>query len=138
MGGRGLILYVLFSLGFAGFSYSAETLKYEPSVVTRQGKLSVQDFPGPPGYESVAQGDKSERYWILTLNTPVHVIASPKDELMETKDNVKEIQLVCFMGCGEKFSFSIGESVTLTGTLFSAHSGHHHKDVLMTVSSRKQ
>lgn len=133
---KAIFFIVLLSLGYAGFSYSAEALRYDPSVVNLRGKLSLQEFPGPPGYESIARGDKPERLWILTLSKPVRVIATPGDELMETYDNVREIQLVCFTGCGEQFSFSAGVTVTLSGTLFSAHSGHHHKSVLMTVSKR--
>ena len=129
---------ILMCLCFGAVAHSAEVLKYEPSIVTLRGQLSLQEFPGPPGYESVVQGDKPERFWILTLNTPIRVIASPGDELMETQDNVKEIQLVCFTGCREQFSFSASETVMLSGSLFSAHSGHHHKNVLMTVSERRE
>ena len=133
-----IFLIVLASLGLALPTHSAETLKYEPYVVTLRGKLSLQEFPGPPGYESTAQGDKPERFWILTLSSPIRAVASPDDELMQTQDDVKEIQLVCFTGCNERFSFSIGKTVTLSGTLFSAHSGHHHKSVLMTVNKREE
>jgi hypothetical protein len=135
---KATFLIVLMSLGFPGLTYSAETLRYEPSAVNLRGKLLLQEFPGPPGYESIAQGDKSERFWILALMSPVRIVASPENELMETQENVKEVQLVCFTGCGERFSFSAGEVVTLSGTLFSAHSGHHHKSVLMTVNKRME
>ena len=128
----------LISFGFARFAYSEATLKYEPSVVELQGKLSLQEFPGPPEYESIARGDKPERFWILTLRSPVRVVADPDDELMQTQDDVKEIQLVCLSGCGERFSFFVGEAITLTGTLFTAHSGHHHKSVLMVVINKKE
>lgn len=119
-------------------SYAMETLKYEPSVVTLRGTLSLQDFAGPPNYESVAQGDTLERIWVLTLNNSIRVVAPPRDELMQTQDDVKEIQLVCYTGCREQFSFSVGQTAILSGTLFSAHTGHHHKLVLMTVNKRKE
>lgn len=118
-------------------SYAAETLRYEPSVVTLQGTLSLRNFAGPPNYEDVKKGDRLERYWILTLKNPIRVVASPSDELFSTQENVEEIQLVCPEDCGKKFSFLSGKDATLTGTLFSAHSGHHHKNVLMTVKKRK-
>ncbi|MEN9723473.1 MAG: hypothetical protein RJB38_1459 [Pseudomonadota bacterium] len=132
------LLAILMTLGLGASAHSMEALKYEPSVVTLRGTLSLQDFAGPPNYEDVKQGDRLERAWVLVLSSPVRVVASPDDELFYTQENVKEIQLVCFTGCGERFSFSSGETVTLSGTLFSAHSGHHHKGVLMTVNKRKK
>lgn len=131
-----LALWISYGLGLA--SHAADFLKYEPSVVTLRGKLLLQEFPGPPGYENIAHGDKREGIWILKLYKPVRVIALPGDELMESQDDVKEIQLVCLTGCKEKYSFYAGKTVKLSGTLFSAHSGHHHKNVLMTVNRREE
>lgn len=132
------LLAFLTVLSFSAISYSAEVLKYEPFIVRLRGTVLLQNFAGPPNYESVRQGDRLERHWILTLKNHIRVVASPDDELMQTQDNVKEIQLVCLAGCGERFSFSAGETVTLIGTLFSAHSGHHHKSVLMMVNNRER
>lgn len=117
-------------------SYSVESLQYEPSIVILSGTVSLQEFPGPPNYEDIKNGDRLEQHWILTLKRPVRVSSLSNDELFFAQENVTEIQLVCFEKCSEKFLFSLGEEVTLKGTLFSAHSGHHHKSVLMTVKKR--
>ena len=131
------IFAVLMSLAFGITARSEIPLKYEPSVVTLQGTLSLQDFAGPPNYKSVKAGDQLERAWILILNHSVRVVAPPEDELYYTQENVEEIQLVCLEECEKKFAFSAGGRATLVGTLFSAHTGHHHKSVLMNVQSGK-
>ncbi len=118
-------------------SNAIETLHYEPVVVTLQGTLSLQDFAGPPNYEDIKKGDRLEQSWILTLKSPVRVEASAGDDLYYTQENIREIQLVCAKECGKKFSLSSGRKATLIGTLFSAHTGHHYKSVLMNVKRRK-
>lgn len=132
-----VLLFSLMSLGFGTTAHSMEVLKYEPSVVTLRGTLSLQDFAGPPNYEDVKQGDRLERAWVLVLSTPIKVVASPDDELFYTQENVKEIQLVCSKQCDQQFALSVGRDATLVGTLFPAHTGHHHKGVLMNVQKRK-
>ncbi len=121
----------------SSLSRADEALKYEPAIVTLQGVLSLQDFAGPPNYESVARGDELERYWILTLPKSIQMLGSSDDSLLYPQDRVKEIQLVCSEGCGKDFSFVVGAKVTLVGTLYAAFSGHHHKGVLMKVQKVK-
>lgn len=50
-----------------------ETLLYEPSVITIEGKVSEATYPGPPNYESIENGDARETSLILALDKPVHV-----------------------------------------------------------------
>ncbi len=130
------VLAVL-SLNLGAMVHATETLKYEPAQVTLRGTLSLQDFAGPPNYENVRQGDQLERCWVLTLKRPLRVVAPPNAEFYYTQENVREVQLVCTEGCEKKFSLSVEEEVTLSGTLFPAHTGHHHKGVLMNVRNRK-
>lgn len=130
---------IYFFIAFIGGAESrSETdLHYEPSIVTLGGTVSLQEFAGPPNYEDVKKGDLPEQYWILSLESPIRVVAAPGDELYSTQDEVREIQLVCSSSCGKRFAFSSGMKVSLTGTLFAAHTGHHHKSVLMTVKRKK-
>jgi hypothetical protein len=38
---------------------------------------SFADLRGTSNYESVAKGDKPETYWLLSVETPICVVASP-------------------------------------------------------------
>ncbi len=132
------VLSLLISfLGFTSICRAEDIFKYEPSIVTLQGTVSLQSFAGSPAYESTAQGDRLEQSWVLTLRVPIHVVAPPGDELFYSQEGVREIQLICVQDCVRTVSFSEGKVMTLVGTLFPAHTGHHHKGVLMTVLTGK-
>jgi hypothetical protein len=133
-----ILIFILAALSnLPSPSHASEVLGYEPVVVSLRGTISLQDFAGPPNYENVARGDRLERAWILHLKNSVRVVATLGDELSYTQDDVREVQLLCGEDCGKKVYFSEGKEVTLVGTLFSAHTGHHHKGVLMNVLSEK-
>ena len=116
---------------------AAETVRYEPSVTTLRGKVVLESFAGPPNFESVAAGDSLERHWILKLGHPVKVAATHNDPTEVSYEQVREIQLVCRAGCRQQFGFVEGKTETLVGTLYPAISAQHHKDVLMTVKSKR-
>ena len=81
----GLILFFFTAVFTTVASMQPVTLlPYEPSVVTLEGTVSLQNFAGPPNYEAVNRGDQLERAWILTLRSPVRVVARPNDELFST------------------------------------------------------
>ncbi len=122
---------------FPGQSYAIETLKYEPAIVTLQGTLTLDAFPGPPEYASIADGDEVQQYWILNLDNPVKVVIDPGEELFVTHDNVRKIQLVCPQGCRKLLHPRAGQKVSLVGTLYSAHTAQHHTSVLMTVQKKE-
>lgn len=122
----------------------AERVGYEPKVVTLIGKIVPQTFPGPPEYTSVAKGDEPEREWILHLRTPIEVDADKSSEQnKENEKNIREVQLV-FLDGGKlktpenkyktwKPFTRKGVTVSATGTLFHALTGHHHTKILMNV-----
>lgn len=131
------IIVIFFVIFFESLTcHAQESLLYEPTKVTLQGTLTVQNFAGPPNYDNIKKGDLPERAWILNLKNPVRV-AESGDELSYTQENVREIQLVCDRECGNEFSLKQGDEVALIGTLFAAHTGHHHKGVLMNVLSKR-
>ena len=72
---------------------------------------------------------------MLKLPKPVTVLDDGKgDSFNETEANVREIQLVIYRDKDFGVVKSlIGRAVSVTGTLFHAHTGHHHLDVLMDV-----
>lgn len=99
------------------------------SKATLSGRLTIQLFAGPPNYESIARGDAEERAFILELperlcatdgtfigpSTPfdrVHVSAS--DDVM--------------LGV---LKAAVGNTVTVRGEAFGAHTGHHHAPLVL-------
>ena len=115
---------------------SPACLSYEPAVVKVTGTLTRKTFPGPPNYESVRMGDRAETYWFVELRSPVCVLEDKADpDLNPSQDQVREIQLVLESAMYKTYSGLIGRHVVTQGTLFGAHTGHHHTPVLLTVKS---
>ena len=50
-----------------GRTPTERTFEYEPKVVTLSGTLLTRSYPGPPNYESVINGDRPERVWLIRL-----------------------------------------------------------------------
>jgi len=106
---------------------------YEPKVVDLCGVIIILQFPGPPNYESIKNGDADETGGYLMLNKPIDVTLLPKIVSNDSPEkNVKLIQLVVF---NQRFWQKIkeGNVVHVTGTLFRALTGHHHARVLLKI-----
>jgi len=112
-------------------------LSYEPSVVRLTGTIIRKTFPGPPNYESVEQGDSPEVAWLLVLSKPICVEKDAKDpDLNPAQKDIRKIQLVFRDSTAYKNQKDlVGKGVIARGTLFGAHTGHHHTPVLLTVST---
>jgi hypothetical protein len=109
-----------------------QCLKYD-SQLSLTGKLYSKVFPGPPNYESIRKGDRKEIAWLLTLSKPICTL--PGDPPDDAEANVPEIQLVISQDADWKTVKSLaGQRVTVTGTLFHASTGHHRRNVLISVS----
>jgi hypothetical protein len=111
-------------------------LKYEPDVVKLEGRMYRQTW-GPK-----QDVNPSETYWILHLAKPVCVTANTNDELNDTDANdITRVQLVFksddnSKDHGNKKLRSFVKKhipVIVTGTLYRAHTGHHHTEVLITI-----
>jgi len=99
------------------------------SQVRVSGVLTVQLFPGPPNYESIARGDAEERAFILEL--PQRMCANDGEFIgpgtmfdrvhVSTSDEA-------MLGV---FKASVGRTVTLRGEAFGAHAGHHHAPLVL-------
>jgi hypothetical protein len=112
-------------------------LKYGPEVVTLRGKVKRVVFPGRPNYESIKDGDEPERYWVLFLPTAVCVRGDEKDDPnAETEKGVKEMQLM--LESYDTYRHLLGKTVSVSGTLMRAITGHHHTAVLLQVVDMKQ
>ena len=119
---------------------AGECLKYEPEVVTLRGTIERQTFPGPPGYESIKDGDRKETYWFLRLDRPVCTVAATYEN--RAYAGVKVVQLVFPYPRREdgtdsayvKYRPLFGHHVAAKGTLFGQITGHHFSRVLLSVS----
>src|SRR5215218_6712402 len=107
-------------------------VSYEPDAVSLTGTIKRHTFAGPPNYESVAKGDQPERIWVLHLTRPICVSASGD---REEEQNVSDLELV-FPGAQNdyrRYRSLLNRRVSVKGKLFHQHTGHHHKNVLLTV-----
>jgi hypothetical protein len=112
-------------------------LSYEPSVVQLTGTIIRKTFPGPPNYESVERGDKPEVAWLLVLSQPICMEQDRKDpDLNPAQMDIRKIQLVFRDATAYQTQKElIGKKVLASGTLFGAHTGHHHTPILLTVNT---
>lgn len=139
-------LFALFVLIF-NFSLahgSNPVLHYEPAIVELTGIIEQQTFPGPPEYESIANGDEIEKGWYLRLSQMVDVVETKSDAPSaesETERNVKIMQLTWG---NDKLDQVIRNAtkrknrIRLKGYLFHRWSGHHHSRVLMWVDKLEE
>lgn len=116
-----------------GENQAKDCRSYEPAVVELKGNLSIKTFFGPPNFGENPSTDSKENSWILSLTSPMNVCAKIDGDPTSgpSVENVRELQLVLPKSRKEL----IGKDVIVVGTLFHAHTGHHHTDVLMTVQS---
>jgi hypothetical protein len=137
---RSIATVVVFALAsMSAEAASAPCLEYEPQVVEMRGALSVETFPGPPNFSDLAKGDKPERVWILTLSQPICVSANTSDELYRAVPKATRVQVgfADFDGY-KRYESMLGHDVVVSGSLFPAHTGHHHTDILMTIRTIKR
>jgi hypothetical protein len=108
---------------------------YEPAVVGLHGTLIRETFAGPPNYSDIRNGDKAETYWLLKLDSPICVnqdVSEP--DLNPSYKDIHRVQLVLDQAAYERYKALLGKRVVATGSLFGAHTGHHHTPVLLTVT----
>ena len=132
-------LILLFGVGFSSSAMRPQVcLSYEPATVTLKGKISRKTFAGPPNYENVKKGDTPESYWILRLsklicvNTDEKIIGGEKRER-----TVSNLQLILSGEQYAQYKGALGKRVEVSGKLMHAHTGHHHTNVLLTVTGIK-
>jgi hypothetical protein len=105
-------------------------------IVTVSGRLIKRIYPGPPNYQSTKLGDAVETPRILLLDNPVCLYPLPDDHLNEVIDNVNETQLILFIGDILNRAQEMSRlHVQVTGSFFSAQSGHHHTPAMFQVES---
>jgi hypothetical protein len=118
-------------------SHQLKTLFYEPEEQEVSGLLKEIIYPGPSEYMKLEKGDQPEKVVILTLKEPINVeIKGGKkedDDVNEPEKAVRELQVV-FSDSGLTTD-QMKKEITLKGTLYHAHTAHHHRRVLIMVKS---
>ncbi len=99
------------------------------------GAVTFEIFPGPPNYENIEEGDRPEKYWILTLNEPM--CFSPDPDFMETEVTINKLQLLLYKLRGE-VKLKQGTKYEFFGITVPAHTGHHKTKVMLEVESYKK
>ena len=113
----------------------ATCLDYRDTVEL-EGALRRETYPGPPNYESIAEGDEEQTGYYLHLNEAICARSSGPDvdDASEVpQDSVLRVQLVLDSAGYARLQPELGRAVALRGTLFSAYTGHHHAPLLLDV-----
>ena len=119
-------------------SASERVYQYDPQVVTLTGVLDTRVYAGPPNYESVKKGDRPNKVWLVRLPRPISIDPGPGPASFERETGIKEIHVILTELKGEEIlKRHKGETVTLTGKIFHAHTIHHPLPVLMAVQGYK-
>ena len=133
---RTAVVSFLFAAALHSQQPPSGCLSYEPAMEHVTGKLTIKTFPGPPNYESVQKGDREESSLLIELHHPVCVAEDKNDpDLNPSQGGVTAIQLVLEPEAYKTYKPMVGREVVATGTLFGAHTGHHHTPVLLTVKT---
>lgn len=129
------IIFTLMIIAFTQHAFTA-CLPYEPALVTVSGKLTRETYPGPPNYEDISKGDAEETGFYLSLPKPICTAgdSSGSEESFASypQENITTIQLVIDKSGYEALRPYLGKEISLQGTLFAAHTGHHHAPVLIS------
>ena len=131
----GALLFILLSVISVAQMQIAGCKSYEPMVVELSGTLLRKTFAGPPNYHDIHKGDESETFWVLKLDFPICVDQDPADpDLNPAQKKIRTVQLLLNKEADERARSLSGKRVQTAGTLFGAHTGHHHTPVVLTVT----
>ncbi|MCK9389113.1 MAG: DUF4431 domain-containing protein [Sulfuritalea sp.] len=124
-----LPLLLLFSVS----AHSADCVTYVGETALT-GKLTRHTFPEQPNYESIEKGDAAATYFFVSPHQPICVAEGKNSDGLEPAEPaVAEIQLV-FLAAKRSYRQLrpyIGKEVTCLGSIYHAHTGHHHSSVLL-------
>lgn len=116
-------ILVVLAMVFSVASH-AQTYRYEPAIVSLQGKLLSAPGETPDG--------KKIQYPALQLNNPIMVNG---DQDTPTEKGVLLLHLALGDDTMADFKRLKGKPVTVKGTLFHSDNGHHQTNVLISPTS---
>lgn len=114
---------------------AAACFSYDDAV-TLEGHLVSREFPGPPNYESVENGDARETAYLLELLQPICVRrGEDKTEFDKDLDDVSVVHVLPSYEHPDTLQDQVGQTVKMTGRLWGAHTGHHRAPLLLDIKS---
>jgi hypothetical protein len=127
---RTLLLLAAVLLPFVA-SAADQELKYMPAVVTVTGTLAEGKSKHPNG--------KWMEFSYIKLDTPAFIKGDGKEDSLDVDEkNVKEIQVSSQEDdILKKLGPLKGKKVTLTGSIFHAHTAYHVRDLVILVTAVK-
>jgi Domain of unknown function (DUF4431) len=122
----------LFLSLLANISVADETrcLHYGDANVSLTGEVKLRTYFGPPNYGETPKQDAVETQAFLELRSPICVYAG--NDTMDVAERDQRVVTLVPMK-GQSFDLLIGKTIEVAGTLFHAHTGHHHTPVLISV-----
>jgi hypothetical protein len=113
-----------------------ECLRFSPAESELSGTLDARTYPGPPTYESIADGNRAERAFILTLAKSLCVDADPKSEINSAAQaGIREVHI---RWSGGGLTALVGRHVIVRGQLETATIAHDRTAVAMDVTAARE
>ena len=105
-------------------------------AVTVTGTLITDTFYGPPNYGKTPETDRVEKPYILKLDKPIEIVGDIAAATGVDGHGKLSTTTVSRIQLAGKFDVKqakrvIGERVSLSGSFFPAHTGHHHTPMLL-------
>ena len=95
-----------------------------------QGYIKAEKHFGPPGYGQTPDQDKLEQSYILILDNEIMVVEpSSESPSLNRTTCAMEVHLSPRNG----IHLEEGQHIKVKGQFFSAHTGHHRRELLMDV-----
>ena len=102
-------------------------------MVELRGVLDTIWRFGPPNFGDEPDTDSRVLVSVLKLASPVDVLADSTSEL--NRQDLQGIDVVQLVAANDAlWAKLLGSSVTVTGSLFQAQTGHHYTPVLINVT----
>jgi hypothetical protein len=116
---------------FAGQTINAQNaenktcLEYEPANTTLEGELLHRSV--------VNASEQKETIWIVKLAAARCVAADAENEMNPAIERVSDVQLVLTAAQTRRIRALGNRKISVSGTLFAAHTQHHFTEVLLIV-----
>jgi len=108
--------------------YQSQSCMREGQKLILSGTLLRITYPGPPNYESIADGDTPETYWVLQPDKKISCAVDAPNF-----DNHTKIQLILLGNEYRDYASLVGRNVIINGALMYSETGHHHTSLLIIV-----